>query len=296
MKKAKEICLSNGCPPCTDAESWVQSLWDSASSRWAGRTGQDRNYRSRVIHPFIVAYVRNHVPHESLRILDLGCGDGALLGFKHLPDGFGKGSRYLGIDRSEMLMEKVRNDHFPGTVSFLQMNLTDPNLIPAVRSKGSDWNLVLSIFVVQEIPDIAAFFRNMGNLLAPESLAILVTVHPDFAEWLREQGRLPEGNVCPEPAHQETWRWAGCYPIVDEPFDPFYLPHFQRTIDDYRDLIESAGLRLEQVFELPDSQRDIPRFRAEGFSPFVPFPTNVYWPRIAEKPSSCALIIRKGRG
>jgi 2-polyprenyl-3-methyl-5-hydroxy-6-metoxy-1,4-benzoquinol methylase len=295
VKKAKEISANNGCVPCSDAKSWVQSLWDTASLRWTGRAGQDRNYRSRVIHPFISAYVRDHVSPESQRILDLGCGDGALLDYERLPGSDGKGIRCLGVDRSETLMESVRNNHLADNVSFLKMNLTDPNLIPAVRARGSDWNPVLSIFVIQEIPDIAAFFRNLGDLLAPESFAILVTVHPDFAEWLREQGSLPVVTICPKPG-RESWRWAGCYPIVDEPFEPFYLPHFQRTIDDYQNHMESAGLRLEQVFELPDAQVDIPRFRTEGFSPFGPFPTNVYWPRMAEKPSSCALIVRKGKG
>ncbi len=294
VKNEKEIGVEPVPRLIEEAESWVRSLWNEASPRWAGRTGQDMNYRSRVTHPFLVDSIRSHTPRGNLNILDLGCGDGVLLEDNRFLDVIGPGGNYLGVDISEPLLEKVRSQLPRGSVSFLTMNLTDPNLPQAVRAVRPDWDLIFSVFVVQEIPAVETFFRNLGALLAPRTRALLITVHPDFAEWLRREGhlRLYEDVMAESSKRNAFWRWAGAYPIVDEPFQPFYLPHFQRTIDDYRRIIESSGLYVEEMIELP-AERDITALVSESISPFRPFPTNVYWPRIAEKPSSLALSIRK---
>ena len=294
MKNEKEIGVVHPPRLIEEAESWVRSLWNKASSRWAGRSGQDRNYRSRVTHPFLVDAIRARAPQGNLNILDLGCGDGILLEDNRFLEVIGTGGNYLGVDISEPLLEKVRFQLPRGTISFLTMNLTDPNLPHAVQAVRPDWDVILSIFVVQEIPAVETFFRNLGDLLTPDSWALLITVHPDFGEWLLREGHLLPNDdfTMNSPARNVPWRWAGSYPIVDEPFEPFYLPHFQRTIDDYRRIIESSGLCVEEVIELP-AERDIPGLVSEGLSPFRPFPTNVYWPCIAEKPSSLVLSVRK---
>jgi 2-polyprenyl-3-methyl-5-hydroxy-6-metoxy-1,4-benzoquinol methylase len=61
------------------AESWAASLWETARGRWSGREDQDRNFRLHVVHPAVRSVLRKHFPEGGVRVLDLGCGDGALL-------------------------------------------------------------------------------------------------------------------------------------------------------------------------------------------------------------------------
>jgi hypothetical protein len=89
------------------------------------------------------------------------------------------------------------------------------------------------------------------------------------------------------------WRWAGEYPIVDEPSGIIYLPHFQRSITDYEMLMKSYGIAVEAIVELPDTRHDLPNLVKQGVSPFKAFEGNSYWPYIGEAPSALAFIMRK---
>ena len=275
----------------TEAASWVDGVWRNASLRWQERSGQDRNYRSHVIMPAVGDIIRNLFGGgRNLDLLDLGCGDGVVLddpltGDFALPPG-----SYLGIDRVPDLIEHARHRHRAENISFMQGDLTDTGLSESIAGHHRDWDCVLSLFVPQELPDITSFLSVIAEVLDRDSRAVLVTVHPEFAEWLRETGHI---RVIDHFSGSPLWDWAGLYPIVDEPNEPFYLPHFQRGIETYVSLCGQAGLKVETIHELPEPDRELPRLVKEGTSPFAPFETNVYWPRIGEAPSAVALVISK---
>ena len=103
---------------------------------------------------------------------------------------------------------------------------------------------------------------------------------------------IPPGQNKDE-ARTPAWRWAGYYPIMDEPREAFFLPYFHRTVEDYRSALEGSGFIIERILEFPDSKQ-IPSLLKRGISPFAPFKNNLYWPRIGEAPSSLAFITHKG--
>jgi len=278
-----------------EAESWVETVWHAASARWSGRSGQDKSYRSHVILPAVADIVRELYGDRRLRTLDMGCGDGILLEDSRTVDFTLSLGVYLGVDINPELIERARLRHQGEHIRFLHGDLTDSGLARRIARFSAVWDIILSIFVVQEIPDIAAFLRTLEHVLGQDSRAVLVTVHPEFAEWLNAQGHVKiEGRLGGAGGNDSPpWRWAGLYPIVDEPGEPFHLPHFHRTVEDYRALCRRWGLIVEEIRELPDRHHSLPQLVAEGRSPFAPFPTNVYWPRIGESPSAVALIIRK---
>ena len=159
-----------------------------------------------------------------------------------------------------------------------------------IAGVGEIWDAVLSVFVIQEVPDLDTFLENLARITSPGCLVIVVTVHPAFAEWLLDEGRmLTESAFKPVPGDETTWRWAGYYPIVDEPLEPFYLPYFHRSIEDYREAFARAGLKICDIRDIPNRKHDLPRLRELRVTPFIPFDTNLYWPRIAEEPSACVI-------
>ena len=251
-----------------------------------------------MIHPAIIKILRERFPNRDLRILDLGCGDGIILDDQESRELLAENGDYLGVDVSSELLEKARERHHEKNVSFLQGNLSDNDLAQNIISRKNTWDCIISVFVIQEIPDIESFVINLKQLLDYVSLAIIVTVHPDFAEWLRDNGRMKAAENLTNPAGNEHfhWRWAGYYPIVDEPHETFFLPHFHRTIQDYRTLLERFGIAVENIIELPERQNDLPRIAKQRISPFTSFKNNLYWPRISEAPSAIAIIARKESG
>jgi SAM-dependent methyltransferase len=275
------------------AETWASSLWEIANTRWPERVGQDKNYRKYVVHPYLEKLMRRWF-HCGIRIMDLGCGDCALLEDSRFADRIRMGGSYLGIDISSELIEKAGARHQGKEISFLRGNLADHSLAEQIGKVGRDWNAVISVFVIQEVPDLNTFLRNLSGLVSPGSLIIIVSVHPSFGEWLLDEGRMwTEDNLRIDFESKELWRWAGYYPIVDEPHEPFYLPYFHRTIEDYTEAFARAGLKISEIRGIPDPKLDIPALKESRISPFFQFEKNLYWPKIVDEPSALIITAEK---
>jgi SAM-dependent methyltransferase len=272
------------------SETWASSLWNDASPRWTAREGQDKAYREYVVHPAVRSALENAGRARGLNIIDLGCGDCSFLDDPENRAMIGNEGMYLGVDVSSELIGKACAHHGGERVRFLEGNLDDVSLAEPIRAMGIEWDAALSVFVVQEMTDIGPFFSLLGKILTAGGRVLTVTVHPSFGDWLRAEGRMEvEDRLAPEEAKiPGGYRWAGRYPIVDEPREPFFLPYFHRTIKDYRDAFHRAGLEITEMSGIPDSDTRAD-LRSRKISPFTPFETNLYWPRIAEEPS--ALLI-----
>ncbi|MHB9028309.1 MAG: class I SAM-dependent methyltransferase [Candidatus Latescibacterota bacterium] len=275
------------------AESWAAALWEASRGRWPEREGQDRNYRAHVVHPAIRAAFREYCPARNFRLLDLGCGDGAFLDDPANRELLRSGE-YLGVDVSGELVGKASEKHHGPGCRFTVGNLADRETVGRLSAAGGPRDCALTVFVIQEMPDLGSFLGNLSGIMKPGAIALMVTVHPDFAEWLRDSGAMPLADELAGTGEGDgfRWRWAGRYPIVDEPREPFYLPYFHRSESDYRDAFGEAGFAVREVREIPLAN-ELTRLRAQGISPFLPFETNVYWPRIAEGPSGMILIAQK---
>jgi len=284
------------------AEYWAGLLWRDAQSRWSERSGQDKNYRQHVIHPAVCSLLRESFPDRGVRILELGCGDGFFLDDLKEHKLIENGGAYLGVDISAELIKRARKNNTGEHIDFLQSNLADNKLAEYIWSRNESWDCVVSIFVIQEIPDIKSVMANLGKILPNGLPVIFVTVHPDFAQWLLQKGRMQkadEYDVIPLNEGNEQgeiqWHWAGYYPIVDEPLDAFHLPYFHRNLDDYRSFLNKSGFVIDNIIELPEAQNDLPLLVKQGISPFAPFETNLYWPLIGEAPSSIVIIAHRER-
>ncbi len=277
------------------AQSWASSLWNAAAPRWTGREGQDRNFRTYVVHPALRDTLRERFPGRELSVIDLGCGDGAFLDDPENRELIGNGGVYCGVDVSGDLLAVARNRHPDLPSLFIRGDLSDPATAGSIARTGISWDAALSVFVVQEMPDAARLFDTLGRIVRPGGVALVLTVLPSFGDWLRNEGHMPveEDLVPDEGGNAAFWRWAGRYPIVDEPREPFYLPYFHRTGDDYRTAFRNAGFHDVEMREIPGEQAR-KTLNSRGISPFAPSGTNVYWPRMGEGPSALLAIAAKG--
>ncbi|MDP2984006.1 MAG: methyltransferase domain-containing protein [Candidatus Latescibacter sp.] len=289
----KKVPAQNSNNHLQKAESWASSLWKTALARWPDRIGQDKNYRLHVVHPTLDELLRERF-RRGIHILDLGCGDCSLLDDPRFSGRIRPGGSYLGIDISGELIDKASARHKGEGIRFLRGDLADQTLSNRITGVRETWDVVLSVFVIQEVPDLDTFLENLAHIASPGSLVIVVTVHPAFAEWLLDEGRLRiESSLQAGFESEALWRWAGYYPIVDEPMEPFYLPYFHRSVEDYREAFTRTGLKVCDIRNIPDRERDLPRLRELRITPFFQFETNLYWPRIAEEPSALVIAALK---
>ncbi len=282
-----------------DARRWAAELWDIALPRWLARTGQDRSYREHVIHPLLASEIGVLRGGEPLNLIEIGCGDGSLLEDRREREMIGDGGRYLGIDRLPELTDAARKRFASERIDFMTADVTDRNLAARLSPSGTRWNCAVSVLAVQEIPDVDSMMSVLAAVLAPGASFVFVSVHPAFGSWLREEGRLEVmKNISSSAAHSANtsqWLWAGGYPIVDEPREAFSLPYFHRETACYRNLCARHGFTVRRIIEFPDASHDIPMLVDKGVSPFSRFTGNLYWPRIAEGPSSLAIVAEKDR-
>jgi len=284
---------------CETGAAWSDRLWRAARERWTTRKGQDRNFRRFVIHPALGRIIRAWFHDAPVNVLDLGCGDGVFLDDEVGRGVIERGGTYTGLDIADDILESARSRHNGEGISFICGDLNDAGLSSMPGLAGKRWDCILSVFAIQEVPRLDSFCRVLYETAGDDTIAAIVTVHPDFAQWLYDNGSMaPEDTLAPPQEKErrvDLWRWAGHYPIVDEPGEPFYLPYFHRTLTDYRETFERHGFIIEEVRELPESLDACERLTKEKITPFVNFDNNVYWPRMAEAPSAIVFTVRKSR-
>lgn len=111
--------------------------------------------------------IRAAIPHVRGRVLDHGCGNGALASY--VPPG-----EYLGVDRDERSLALARA-RYP-------RHRFETELPP-----GLQFDTVVSLAVIEHVPDPTSLLRSLGAALRPGGRIVLSTPHPR-AEWLHDLG------------------------------------------------------------------------------------------------------------
>jgi trans-aconitate 2-methyltransferase len=139
-------------------------VWDPA---------QYERFRKERSQPFydLLALIR---PAASMRIVDLGCGTGALT--RHMHEKLGA-SETLGIDRSGTMLKQAQELSVPG-LRFEQRDITQ-------LDDEHRWDLVFSNAALQWLPDHESLLSRLSLVLSPHGqLAVQVPANQDHATHL----------------------------------------------------------------------------------------------------------------
>ena len=105
---------------------------------------------------------------RSVDALDLGCSTG-----RHALRLAAAGARVHAIDFSEAMLDQARQKPGADNVTFRSHDITTPLSYPA-RS----FDRIVCGLVLEHIPDLAPFFREMQKVLRPTGLAVVSAMHP----------------------------------------------------------------------------------------------------------------------
>jgi len=171
-------------------------------------------------------------------------------------------------------------------IDFAVADANSPSLVDTVSKQFDHPDLILSVLMIQELADLEILLSSLRQICSPKSKLLCVTVHPDFGERLLVSDGSENQTFIPAEIEDVSWDWAADYPIADDPHEPFPLPYFHRTIETYTKVFASHDFKLSDSLPFPDPQEEIPDLTEHGIAPFAPSDGNVYWPLIAEMPSS----------
>jgi SAM-dependent methyltransferase len=268
------------------AQLWADRLWKRAAKNWINRK-QDLNYRKYVARPAIEKILSTLPLIENGLFLDLGCGSGdETLHLRNVLAKKGFNGRLIGIDHNDLFVknaDKYRKIRKNLGLSFRRSGVTDLENEFANRV-----DLVVSIFLLQDLPDAEIFFKSVSKSLKKDGYGIFLLVHPDFAKRKMTEGYLK----VEEKLRSRYWKWAAQYPIIEEGGKTFHVPYFHRTICNYL-LLARKYFRSVSLADVMPSKESIKEGQKKKLSPLYCHPGNVYCPEIIKVPSSLIIKIQK---
>lgn len=264
-----------------NAREWAKQLWEKASESWMNRI-QDNNYRNHVVRPALEDELFNIFIDNGI-LVDIGCGEGKETCFlKDILEK--KGFRdFYGFDTNRKFINSAKGS-FEGIV----FDAGDFSELKGKYSLAGHTDLVTSLFVLQDTPNIENLIKNIYVSLKIKGIFLALIVHPQYAEILLKKGAIKVNDNL-EKDKDDNYILAGEYPITEPGKPPFFVPYFHRNLSYYTKLFETY-FHIESVKGLKPSNNLLEISRQEKISPFYEEHYNVYWKEISEVSSS--LIIK----
>jgi SAM-dependent methyltransferase len=289
--------------PIQHAREWAFARWVEALPEWLDHPAQDRLYRSLVVDPVLQQVIRDLDLRGAGPLVDLGCGDGSYLPlWRKTLDESGHGTLpIVAVDRQSALIARARAQAGPcAPVHFVEADFSEPATASLIVSQAERAQVTVSVFSLQETPDLEAALSTIRKVLVPGGYLLVVLVHPEFAEKLQRDGVLvgaeADDAVLGQPQVSRTgvveWRYAARYPIARAPSAPFHLPYFHRSLQDYLDAARVTGFSLLKTVNLPPNGNPFKSLSPQNRSIIGDQPNNPYWPHIQHGPSSLLLVAR----
>lgn len=127
------------------------------------------------IRDYIAKVIDNLPHHDSLKIVDVGCGNGWL--FPEIVINY-KNTTYCGIDNNNLFIDKLKAEYPQNNYLQLDFNLSIDAFVT------NKFNIIVSCLSLIEMTDIKQVFNNYKKLLLPGGTVILITLNP-YVELIR---------------------------------------------------------------------------------------------------------------
>jgi len=274
------------------AKIWAKDTWTEAVQNWEGRN-QDHNYRDILARPNIKAALKTLELKTEGKFLDIGCAEGVETFYiRDVLSKLGNSGVMYGYDPQKDFIKTARKLNTYNSSIPIQFGNGSIRQFLEKYKLSKNVDLVTSIFVLQDLPDIHKYLDNVNQALNKNGTGIFLFVNPKFAEAMKNKDAMKiNENLNPKDINV-PWRFAGKYPIVEEKGETFFVPYFQRTINDYRKYFQKHFKQVNFI-GLKPSNKDILKSEKEHKSPFYNHKGNVYHPEITEMDSSLIIIAKK---
>jgi ubiquinone/menaquinone biosynthesis C-methylase UbiE len=169
-------------------------------------------------------------------LLDVGCGEGRLpRDLKAL------GYDVVGVDGSATLIGHAREVDPDG-----EYHVADAARLP--QADGS-FPLVTAFMSLQDVDDLEGSIRELARVLAPGGRACLAVLHPLVSAGQFEE-RNPEARFIIPGSYLATRRYSDA---VERDGLRMSFSSIHRALQEYFAALESAGLLIERLVEIPDT-------------------------------------------
>ena len=231
---------------------------DTKAEIWNQRnSGEGEPYKRYVTDPLIIELAK---PLQGKVVLEQGCGNGHLA--KKLARENPK--RVVLVDFYEGNLECARRNlkSIDCQFEYVRADLNNP-----LDLKSSGFDAVTSSMVLSELCNLSTAVRETHRILNAGGVYVLTVTHPAyvFKRYLQErQTGRPNKKIIPARSYFD--RQKSEFILGVETHEEIRAPHYHRTIQDYVDVLLSAGFSIQRVLE-PELNRELlraaPRFEED---------------------------------
>lgn len=228
--------------------------WDPVADWYIGWTGKRGSRHHR--HTAIPAVLNLLAPQPGERILDLGCGPGALA--KYIAE---TGALYTGIDASPRLLRFARQHHGDYGI-FLMGDVTRLANVSALQP--SSFDAAVFLLSIQDIDPLEDALSSAAWALDAGSRIVILMTHPCF--------RVPrESGWGWDPERRLQYRRVDSYlsqqavPMRTYEKGRGHTLSYHRPLSEYVRCLAAAGFVIDRIEELttPEEPLTGPRQHAE---------------------------------
>jgi 2-polyprenyl-3-methyl-5-hydroxy-6-metoxy-1,4-benzoquinol methylase len=216
-------------------EAHVARHWDENAEAWSQGIARGEDLFRAAFHER--AFLRFVGPLRGKRVLDAGCGDGALT--RQLAR---RGARVVAVDLSEKMLEVARREG-PSAIDYRRGSYT------RLTGLGA-FDRVIAFMSLMDGPDLEGAFRSFARVLKPSGELVFAVLHPchamsSFGWWTGAPDGVPRMQVARYFTRKARLaKWA--FPRGEA---TFAVPRFPRTLEDYVTALGEAGFRIDALAE-----------------------------------------------
>lgn len=212
--------------------------WEDLSSWWDNAIADGDQYHRTLIFPNVLKLIEKS---SKLKILDLGCGNGAL---SRRIFNYTDGADILGVDVSDGFIKRALERSLGTSIRYQTLDATNLKSLLQLAEQ-EQFNYVVCSMVLHDLPTIEPIIQSLWHLLLPGGYFIFTLPHPCF-----NSGEV-KFDFLGEPPSIGVSRYIKSQHLeVKSKKDQPTLQHvFHRSLSEIFNRLFKAGMVLDGFYE-----------------------------------------------
>lgn len=218
----------------------TKSIWNNLAVWWDEAAQDGDLYHRTFLFPTLLKWVS---PKMGMRILDMGCGNGALARL------FTKaGANVVAVDFSDVFIKLAKERSQDLNIDYRIIDATDSTQLQSLID-SEKFDCVVSSMVLHDMPTIVPLISALPALIKPNGNFIFTVPHPCFNSGLVQIEDLKNNANQKKLLLSNRYIKSEEFEIASKPHQPVKQICFHRSLSELFNPLFSTGFLMDGFFE-----------------------------------------------